>query len=140
MSPIHHHLLELRIPTAAMYGGASKLGRGAHKRSSFPPPHRPSAPSSAGNRLSVGGSNRKTPPAVEESFNLVSGTVPPAFSMIIKLAPDLVDEIKRVEAQGGTARMKFDPNPNNCNGNVSCSFFSIPTYIACQSFEILILI
>ncbi|XP_057455263.1 uncharacterized protein LOC130746599 isoform X2 [Lotus japonicus] len=101
-----------------MYGGASKLGRGAHKRSSFPPPHRPSAPSSAANRLSVGGSNRKTPPAVEESFNLVSGTVPPAFSMIIKLAPDLVDEIKRVEAQGGTARMKFDPNPNNCNGNI----------------------
>ena len=38
--------------------------------------------------------------------------------MIIRLAPDLVEEIKRVEAQGGTARMKFDPNPNNPNGNI----------------------
>jgi hypothetical protein len=38
--------------------------------------------------------------------------------MIIRLAPDLIEEIKRVEAQGGTARMKFDPNPNNPNGNI----------------------
>lgn len=39
--------------------------------------------------------------------------------MIIRLAPDLVEEIKRVEAQGGRARMKFDPNPNHSGGNVS---------------------
>ncbi|XP_019424782.1 PREDICTED: dentin sialophosphoprotein-like [Lupinus angustifolius] len=108
-----------------MYGGpSSKLGRAAPKRlhSSFPPPpsHRQPAPSSG--RLSLGGSARNsgkaTAPAVEESFSLVSGSNPLAFSMIIRLAPDLVDEIKRVEAQGGKARMKFDPNPNNPNGNI----------------------
>src|SRR4051812_22469497 len=104
-----------------MYGGpSSKMGRAGPKRltSSFPPPppHRP--PSSASSRLSLGGSARKTPPAVEETFSLVSGSNPPAFSMIIRLAPDLIEEIKRVEAQGGTASMKYDPNPNNPNGNV----------------------
>ncbi|XP_004510347.1 uncharacterized protein [Cicer arietinum] len=106
-----------------MYGGpSSKLGRTGPKRlhSSFPPPppHRP--PSSAGSRLSLGGSARKTPtpPAVEETFSLVSGSNPLDFGMIIRLAPYLVEEIKRVEAQGGTARMKFDANPNNSNGNI----------------------
>lgn len=119
-SPHHHH-------HKTMYGGASsKLGRAAPKRlhSSFPPPpaQRPSAPPSG--RLSLGGSARNAargaaPPSVEETFSLVSGSNPLAFSMIIRLAPDLVEEIKRVEAQGGKARMKFDPNPNNPNGNVS---------------------
>ncbi|XP_058743563.1 uncharacterized protein LOC131616291 isoform X1 [Vicia villosa] len=104
-----------------MYGGpSSKMGRAGPKRlsSSFPPPppHRP--PSSSSSRLSLGGSARKTPPAVEETFSLVSGSNPPAFSMIIRLAPDLIEEIKRVEAQGGTASMKYDPNPNNPNGNI----------------------
>lgn len=109
-----------------MYGGPSKLGRAAQNKrlhSSFPPPPRPAAPSAAGRRLSLGGSARnnsaKGPPAVEETFSLVAGSDPLAFSMIIRLAPDLVDEIRRVEAQGGRARMKFDPNPNNPNGNVS---------------------
>ncbi|KDP40804.1 hypothetical protein JCGZ_24803 [Jatropha curcas] len=37
--------------------------------------------------------------------------------MIIRLAPDLVDEIRRVESQGGTARIKFD-STGNTNGNV----------------------
>ncbi|CBI35979.3 unnamed protein product, partial [Vitis vinifera] len=125
-----------------MYGGPAKLGRGGSavggrgggKRgihSSFPPPppHRPSVPAS---RLSVGGaggagprnratnSGATTPahlPASEETFSLVTGN-PLAFAMIIRLAPDLVDEIKRVEAQGGTARIKFDSNANNPSGNV----------------------
>ncbi|XP_045787462.1 dentin sialophosphoprotein-like [Trifolium pratense] len=105
-----------------MYGGpSSKLGRGGgpkRLRNSFPPPPRHRPPSSANSRLSLGGSANKPPPAVEETFSLVSGSNPPAFSMIIRLAPDLVEEIKRVEAQGGTARMKFDPNPNNPNGNI----------------------
>ncbi|XP_050874035.1 uncharacterized protein LOC127076426 [Lathyrus oleraceus] len=104
-----------------MYGGpSSKMGRAGPKRltSSFPPPphHRP--PSSSSSRLSLGGSARKAPPAVEETFSLVSGSNPPAFSMIIRLAPDLIEEIKRVEAQGGTASMKYDANPNNPNGNI----------------------
>ncbi|KAK9282375.1 hypothetical protein L1049_005292 [Liquidambar formosana] len=38
--------------------------------------------------------------------------------MIIRLTPDLVDEIRRVEAQGGTARIKFGSYPNNPSGNV----------------------
>ena len=130
-------------PTPPMYGGPAKLGRGGSavggrgggKRgihSSFPPPppHRPSVPAS---RLSVGGaggagprnratnSGATTPahlPASEETFSLVTRN-PLAFAMIIRLAPDLVDEIKRVEAQGGTARIKFDSNANNPSGNVS---------------------
>lgn len=104
-----------------MYGGSSsKLGRAGPKRlrSSFPPlpSHRP--PSSVNSSLSLGGNAPKTPPAVEETSSLVSGGNPLPFAMIIKLTPDLVEEIKRVEAQGGIARMKYDPNPNNSNGNV----------------------
>ncbi|XP_044485395.1 uncharacterized protein LOC123210962 [Mangifera indica] len=121
-----------------MYGG-SKLGSGGgravppNKRNSFPPPpqqHRLSTPSS-GNRLSLGSSasrNRTAGPsgatssggskAVEETFSLVSGNNPLAFGMIIRLAPDLVKEIRRVESQGQMARIKFDSMANNPNGNV----------------------
>ncbi|XP_021804132.1 uncharacterized protein LOC110748460, partial [Prunus avium] len=38
--------------------------------------------------------------------------------MIIRMAPDLAEEIKRVEAQGGAPRIKFGPLPNNPIGNV----------------------
>ena len=61
--------------------------------------------------------------SVEETFSLVSGNNPLAFAMIIRLAPDLVEEIKRLEAQGGKARMKFDANPNNPSGNVCEGYF-----------------
>lgn len=122
-----------------MYGGSSKLGRagggagrgagGKRPHSSFPlaPTNRPSG------RLSLGGGgggsvansqNRTatatTSESVEENFSLVTGNNPLAFAMIIRLAPDLIDEIKRVEAQGGTPRMKFDANAKNSSGNVSC--------------------
>ncbi|KAK9148993.1 hypothetical protein Scep_007750 [Stephania cephalantha] len=53
------------------------------------------------------------PSAREESFGLVSGGDPLAFAMIIRLAPNLVDEIRRVEADGETPRIKFDSNANN---------------------------
>ncbi|KAL9460924.1 hypothetical protein AB3S75_004004 [Citrus x aurantiifolia] len=109
-----------------MYGG-SKLGRGGgragvvNKRNSFPPPpHRMGTPSSS-SRLSQGSSavrNRaaggpsssgsKAGAAAEETFSLVSGNNPLAFAMIIRLAPDMVEEIKRVESQGRSARIKFD--------------------------------
>lgn len=39
------------------------------------------------------------------------------FGSIIKLTPDIIEEIKRVEAQGGEARIKFDSNPNNASEN-----------------------
>ncbi|KAK9088280.1 hypothetical protein Scep_027362 [Stephania cephalantha] len=38
--------------------------------------------------------------------------------MIIRPAPNLVDEIERVEA-GGTPRIKFDSNANNPSGNAA---------------------
>ena len=113
-----------------MYGGSSKLGRGGPRnRSSFPPPppHRPYSAAQAG-RLSLGSAPRNRPgiggglgpaPALEESFSLVSGNNPLAFATIIRLAPDLVEEIRRLEAQGGTARIKFDSIPTNPAGNVS---------------------
>jgi len=132
----------------SMYGGSSKLGRGGggggsgrgtgakrpHSSFPLPPPHRPSGPGPApASRLSLGGrgsgsaSNPRSrgsgppaaPAAVEETFSLVAGNNPLAFAMIIRLAPDLVDEIRRVEAQDGTARVKFDANANNSAGNVS---------------------
>lgn len=122
-----------------MYGGSGKLGRGGGgggrgvKRmhsSSFPPPPPSRASGPVGSRLSLGGSggprNRPTnsgsaasaPPAVEETFSLVAGNNPRAFAMFIRLVPDLVDEIKRLEAQGGTARIKLDSSGNNTSGNV----------------------
>ncbi|GMQ08416.1 hypothetical protein CsSME_00052149 [Camellia sinensis var. sinensis] len=114
-------------------GGAGKRNNNLHSTFHHPAPiHRPSSSSSTpGNRLSVGGGgtgprNRNTAAgstasapsaAAEETFSLVTGN-PLDFAMIIRLAPDLVEEIKRVEAQGGTARIKFDSNMNNTSGNV----------------------
>ncbi|TXG68667.1 hypothetical protein EZV62_003602 [Acer yangbiense] len=127
-----------------MFGG-SKLGRGggrtgggggggANKRGPFPPPpHRLSGASSSSNRLPMGSSaaaarNRAAgragagsgggSKAAEETFSLVSGNNPLAFAMIIRLAPDLVEEIRRVESEGQTAKIKFDSMSNNPNGNV----------------------
>ncbi|CAI0392024.1 unnamed protein product [Linum tenue] len=130
-----------------MFAGSSKLGGGGrggssgrgggpgaqrHPSSSFSHPpsalHRPPTAS----RLSLGGNPRNNrsggssnsknatsgPGGVEESFSLVPGNSPPAFAMIIKLAPDLVDEIRTLEAQGDSARIKFDSMANNPNGNV----------------------
>ncbi|OVA08243.1 hypothetical protein BVC80_1101g52 [Macleaya cordata] len=112
--------------------GGGGGGRGAKRiRSPYlpPPPHRPvGPPSAAPNRLSTGGAavarNRHentnpsvAPTAPDETFSLVSDD-PLSYAMIIRLTPDLVDEIRRVEAQGGTAQIKFDSNANNPSGNV----------------------
>uniref|UniRef100_A0A2P2IKH8 Dentin sialophosphoprotein isoform X1 n=1 Tax=Rhizophora mucronata TaxID=61149 RepID=A0A2P2IKH8_RHIMU len=131
-----------------MYGGGSKLGgrgggggRGVaatgvnNKRSSFPPPPppAPTRPTSTTGRLSRGGgsSNLRNRPgttsnaatsssaaAVEETFSLIPGSSPPAFAMIIRLVPDLVEEIRRAEAHSGNARIKFDSIATNPTGNV----------------------
>ncbi|XP_051134926.1 uncharacterized protein LOC127254085 [Andrographis paniculata] len=116
-----------------MYGAAGKLGRGgggAGRRNIHAPPiNRPASmvrPSrgGAGGRgrgglSSAATSNRSAPSElqVEESFALVREN-PLNFGMAIKLAPNLVEEIKRVEAEGGTARIKFDVGAKNPNGNV----------------------
>lgn len=54
----------------------------------------------------------------EESFSLESSG-PPAFAAIIRLTPDLVDEIRRAEESGSGARIKFNPNMYNSSENVS---------------------
>lgn len=112
-----------------MYGASGKMGRGGGgsgaKRNIHAPPI--GRPTPAG-RMSMGGGPRgrgglssaaaSSPSTssllVEESFSLVREN-PLNFGMAIKLAPDLVEEIKRVEAQGGTARIKFGAN---ASGNV----------------------
>ncbi|KAF8379997.1 hypothetical protein HHK36_027466 [Tetracentron sinense] len=123
-----------------MYGGSGKIGRGGgggggrggkRNHSPFPPPpppqrHLPGA-GAPGGRISIGGAGARNrhsgtgssaaPSTPEETFSLVRGN-PLSFAMIIRLAPDLIDEIRRVEAQGGTARIKFDANSNNQSGNV----------------------
>lgn len=135
-------------------GGGGRGAAGGNKRnihSTFHPPplipHRPSSAAAAPTgRLSMGGAvaaprNRvasasaaapassSASAATEESFNLVTGN-PLNFAMIIRLAPDLVEEIKRVESQGSAARIKFDANANNSAGNVS--FFFIDFFYAFQ--------
>lgn len=129
-----------------MYGGSGKLGRGGgggsggrgggvgkrNIQSTFQPPPLNRSTAASGGRLSLGGGgaaaprNRNSSSATgptssngaEETFSLVTGN-PLNFAMIIRLAPDLVEEIKRVEAEGSTARIKFDTNANNSSGNVS---------------------
>ncbi|KAI3893680.1 hypothetical protein MKX03_032096 [Papaver bracteatum] len=113
-------------------GSGGRGGGGKRNRSPFPPPpsNRPIVPISTttSNRLSTGGGassssvrNRhesaKVQSSPDESFSLVSDD-PLSYAMIIRLAPDLVEEIRRVEAQGETARIKFDSNANNSFGNV----------------------
>ncbi|WOL09439.1 hypothetical protein Cni_G18192 [Canna indica] len=112
-------------------GRGAGAGRGNGKRP-LPPPsstalHRPAT---APGRLPIGASPASArgrpggtpaapcPPAREESFSLESGGGLPNFAAIIRLTPDLVDEIRRLEAQGGAARIKFDSNLNNIPGNV----------------------
>lgn len=128
-----------------MFGTAGKSSRGGRggagkKRklnSSFrsasltrPSGGRPSVESSRNNRTTIAipaAVTTATAPA-EETYSLVTGN-PLDFAMIIRLTPDLVDEIKRAESQGGSARIKFDAIANNSSGNVSRLVFAIHTCI-----------
>lgn len=110
-----------------MVGDSRKRGRGGGNRGiQGPPMKRPSS----SNRLSMGGESRPRGGAssssavvADESFSLVRDN-PLNCAMAIKLTPDLVDEIKRVEAQGSNARIKFNLHPNSTDGNVSSFFIS----------------
>ncbi|XP_072979397.1 uncharacterized protein [Typha angustifolia] len=105
-------------------GGGGGGGRGGGKRP-LPPPHvnRPAA--GGGARVPIGGPQSAASrgrgsvaaPGRDESFRLESGGSLD-FAAIIRLAPDLVEEIRRAEAQGSVARIKFDSNLNNSSGNV----------------------
>ncbi|CDO97937.1 unnamed protein product [Coffea canephora] len=121
-------------------GGGAGAKRNIHSTFHPPPLHRPPSAAAPGGRLSMGGAGAGAGPrnrtasasagaaagaassssasaSAEESFSLVTGN-PLNFAMIIRLAPDLVEEIKRVESQGSVARIKFDANANNPAGNV----------------------
>lgn len=54
----------------------------------------------------------------EETSRLMPGSAPPPFAMIIRLVPGLVEEVKRVEAEGGRVQIKFGPTANNPSGNI----------------------
>ncbi|CAL0334610.1 unnamed protein product [Lupinus luteus] len=103
--------------------GSSKLYRGALKAkrpySSLPPqpPNQLSLDISTSRNTLPGDTTARAPMLSEESFSLVSGG-DPKLSMIIKLAPGMVEEIKRLEAQGGRTRMKFASNPYNRDENI----------------------
>lgn len=135
-----------------MFGASGKSARGGRggassgaKRKLHSNFHSASLNRPSGRRPSAGGAggssaprnNRKTtttPPSpaasapVEESFSLETGN-PLDFAMIIRLTPDLVDEIKRVETQGGSARIKFDANAKNTSGNVSLKFLTFSGFL-----------
>ncbi|KAF8718128.1 hypothetical protein HU200_025613 [Digitaria exilis] len=101
-------------------GGGRGGGGGASKRP--PAPHG----RGRGGSSSIGGMGAPPrgraaaaaqPAGRDESFRLESSG-PPAFAAIIRLTPDLVDEIRRAEEAGGGARIKFNPNMYNSSENV----------------------
>ncbi|WOG89356.1 hypothetical protein DCAR_0208594 [Daucus carota subsp. sativus] len=114
-----------------MFGAAGKSGRGGRggtgKRKlpskfrsasrNLPPSGRPSVDASRNNRTTTATTAVASTAPAEETYDLVTGN-PLNFAMIIRLTPDLVDEIKRAESQAGSARIKFHANPNYPSGNV----------------------
>ncbi|KAK8921409.1 hypothetical protein KSP39_PZI020686 [Platanthera zijinensis] len=109
-----------------------KLGRGGGGRGSGKRPlstpsqlHRPGNAGGARPQIGAPGPVRARPgapslslavPGREETFSLEQGELD--LGAIIRLTPDIVKEIKRLEAQGGSAKIKFDANANNSDGNV----------------------
>ncbi|CAN6290416.1 unnamed protein product [Urochloa humidicola] len=105
-------------------GRGGGRGGGASKRP--PPPHGRGrgGPSSIGGmgapprgRAASTSAAAAQPAGRDEAFRLESSG-PPAFAAIIRLTPDLVDEIRRAEEAGGGARIKFNPNMYNSSENV----------------------
>ncbi|PKA49518.1 hypothetical protein AXF42_Ash004058 [Apostasia shenzhenica] len=100
----------LSTPAQLLRSSAPAGGTGARLPigASAPGRVRPSASAAAGSAGAVAGR--------EETFRLEPGVLD--FGAIIRLTPDLVEEIRRLEAQGGTARIRFDANVNISAGNV----------------------
>ncbi|KAM7255535.1 hypothetical protein ACFE04_008433 [Oxalis oulophora] len=112
-----------------MYGGSTKLRRGSvRKLSSIPPPspplplHRPSTIPKSSSKLRNSNSNSNQlssdPSATSscEKLSLVPGDKALELGSIIKLTPDLIEEIRRVESEVGLVRVKFDnSNPRGAN-------------------------
>ncbi|GKD73210.1 hypothetical protein Tco_1331492 [Tanacetum coccineum] len=111
-----------------MYGGSGKSGgrgrgAGSVKRPAHPfPPQRPTGGGrgggggggggGSGNRRnntpssSIGFGSSSSGVTVDETFSLVRNSEL-NFGMIFKLSPELVDELKRIESEGGSAKIKF---------------------------------
>uniref|UniRef100_A0ACD5XH98 Uncharacterized protein n=1 Tax=Avena sativa TaxID=4498 RepID=A0ACD5XH98_AVESA len=88
-------------------GGGTKRPPAPHGRgrggSASGPPHR--------GRAAAAASPAAQPEGREEAFSLESSG-PPAFAALIRLTPDLIDEIRRAEEAGGAARIMFNSNIN----------------------------
>ncbi|KAF3532898.1 hypothetical protein DY000_02042108, partial [Brassica cretica] len=78
--------------------------------------------SSAASRQRNKTSSKAAAAMVEETFSLVPRESTSAFGMIIRLAPDLVEEIKRVEAQGGRS-MRFITIPLGMERGDLCDIY-----------------
>jgi hypothetical protein len=99
--------------------GGGRGSAGAAKRPPAPHARGQGGPSTGGMGAPPRGRGAAAQPSGrDESFRLESGG-PPAFAAIIRLTPDLVDEIRRAEEAGGGARIKFNPNMFNSSENVS---------------------
>ncbi|KAJ3673714.1 hypothetical protein LUZ60_005706 [Juncus effusus] len=94
-----------------------KPGRGGGGAAGRRPPARPGRAPMAHGRGRGGAASTSQQQGREELFSLESGGAPD-FASIIRLVPGLVEEIERLEAQGGTARIKFGSNPMNHTENV----------------------
>ncbi|GJY40832.1 hypothetical protein Tco_0428102 [Tanacetum coccineum] len=127
-----------------MYGGSGKSGgrgrgAGSVKRPAHPfPPQRPTGGGrgggggggggGSGNRRnntpssSIGFGSSSSGVTVDETFNLVRNSEL-NFGMIFKLSPELVDELKRIESEGGSAKIKFGSNNKNTKENVGGQVF-----------------
>ncbi|CAH8301135.1 unnamed protein product [Eruca vesicaria subsp. sativa] len=99
-------------------GGGGGGGRGRNRNLLPPPTNRHSSASLRERNTTSVKAAASSSRTVEETLSIVPREVPPAFGMTIRLAPDLMEEIKRVEAQGGTAKIKFDALPNSSTGNI----------------------
>ncbi|KAL9267756.1 hypothetical protein AKJ16_DCAP13088 [Drosera capensis] len=99
-------------------GAAAATKRGATSLLPHPRPRLSTAPPPRGSRNPSSTAPHASPAAAEEErFRLVHGN-PDTFAAFIRLAPDLVNEIRRVEESGGKARIRFDVNRNNPAVNV----------------------
>ncbi|GAB2228027.1 hypothetical protein Droror1_Dr00009856 [Drosera rotundifolia] len=96
-------------------GAISLLPHPRPRLSTAPPPRGSRNPSSTAPHASPAAAASAA--AEEERFRLVHGN-PDTFAAFIRLAPDLVNEIRRVEESGGKARIRFDVNRNNPAVNV----------------------
>ena len=87
------------------------LGRGRGASSSIGGAAQPPRSRAAAAAAVAAAAQAAQPEGREESFSLESSG-PPAFAAVVKLTPDLIDEIRRAEEAGSGARIMFNSNIN----------------------------